>query len=331
MAPKKKPANKAEDGPDPFEEFVKRYNKNQKENDTPKIKEVADYIQKIDEGEEVKCWNFREEFDPMSFRIFCFSLRQANFLGIDAIRVWKCRGGDESVRSVCYYLESQPAPNVWPNVQDLWFTDNDVTVLGCEFLGRTLGPKGNPIVNLLRLDYNKFGTPGVEKLSLGLAQNATLRHLSLQYCNIGEDGGEYIAHILMFIRCALEKLELCGNYLGNRGVVDVLHGARRTKCLREIDLFDNKFNDDVEPGTQTSPVIDALRDLFANNQNLKRYHLHGNQISEDGAHQLVNGMIGNNHLELVKVPERCSMKTWEALEFQLNSAKGKKGKKGKKK
>jgi len=318
MAPKKKPAKAADGEVDLFDEFMKRYAKNQKEYDTPKFLNVQEIIDKIvNLGEEVPCWNFDREFDPMAFRILFHSLRQAAFPDIEGIRVWKCNGGDESVRSVCYYLDSDPPPNV----KDVQFTDNGVTALGCEFLGRTLGPNGNTMVNLLRLDYNPFGSLGVEKLSLGLAQNASLRQLSLRYCGIGEDGGQYLAHILMFHRNALEVLELRGNYLGNKGIVDVFSGARRTKQLGSIDVFDNKFTDSPE-------VVKSLRDLFANNTSLTSYDLGGNQISDAGASQLVNGMIGHSHLQQVMVTERCSSKTFEALEFQLAAGKGKK--KGKK-
>mmetsp|Transcript_11749 Transcript_11749/g.30154 ORF Transcript_11749/g.30154 Transcript_11749/m.30154 type:complete len:317 (-) Transcript_11749:51-1001(-) len=314
MAPKKKP--KADgDGPDLFEEFVKKYNKNQKEFETPKLPAMTEIIRKMEE-EDVKAWCFYDEFDPMSFRILFHSLRQTNFPDIEALRVWKCNGGDESVRSVCYYLDMQPPPNV----KDLQFTDNGVTPLGCEFLGRTLGPTGNTVINLLKLDYNQFGTAGVEKLALGLSQNATLRHLSLQYCGIAEDGGQYISHILMFFKCALEVLMLRGNYLQDKGVIDVLNGARRSKTLTQIDLYDNKFSDSPE-------VIKTLRELFANNTALTKYDLSGNRISEAGASALVNGMIGHNHLDKVLVTEQVSSKTWEALE-EVTAGKGKK--KGKK-
>mmetsp|Transcript_5842 Transcript_5842/g.13931 ORF Transcript_5842/g.13931 Transcript_5842/m.13931 type:complete len:321 (+) Transcript_5842:89-1051(+) len=320
MAPKKKPG-KTDGEPDIFEEFLKKYGKNQKEFDTPKIQEVQDIINKVqEEGEDVIAWNFSREFDPMSFRVLWNTLRQVGLNTIKAIRIWKCNGGDESVRSVCQYLDSNPPPAV----EDLQFTDNGLTALGCEFLGRTLGPTGNKVVNLLRLDYNLIGTAGIQKLSVGLTQNATLRHLSLQYCGIGEDGGEHVAHILMFIRCAIERLELRGNYLGNKGVISIFQGARRSKNLRAIDVFDNKFADSPE-------VIEALRDLFANNTKLESYKLGGNQMSDAGVRQLIQGMVGHSHLKEVFVPERCKEENIEAL-FQLTQAKkGKKGKKGKKK
>jgi len=329
MAPKKKPAKAGEGEVDVFEEFTKTHIKKQKEFDTAKIPEVQEIFQRIEEGEEMASWNFSREFDPMAFRVLFTALRQP---GVDpttkapldcvnlikAIRVWKCNGGDESVRSVCHYLDAVPSPAV----EDLQFTDNGVTQLGCEFLGRTLGPSGNKVVNLLRLDFNQFGSAGIEKLSVGLSQNSTLRHLSLQYCGIGEDGGTYLAHTLMFIRNALEVLELRGNFLRNQGVIDVLTGARRAKCLRKIDLFDNKFTD-------TPEVVEAIKDLFQNNTKLEDYNFAGNQISDEGAAKLVSGMIGQAHLKNVLVPERCSQKTFEALELTLAAGKGKK--KGKKK
>jgi len=314
----KKPAKEGE--VDLFEDFTKKYAKNQREFDTPRIAEVQDYVTRIvDDGEEVPSWNFTKEFDPMAFRILFHSMHQSGLATIRALRVWKCNGGDESVRSVCYYLDSNPPPAV----EDLQFIDNGVTELGCGFLGRTLGPNGNSVVNLLRLDFNMFGTAGVKQLSLGLSQNSTLRHLSLQYCGITEDGGEHIAHILMYFKSSLEILDLRGNYLGT-GIVDVFHGCRRSK-LRKIDVFDNKFTD-------TPEVVATLRDLFAVNTKLESYNLGGNHISDAGARHLIQGMLGHTHLKEVLVPERCKGETFEALEFQLGASKGKKkGKKGKKK
>lgn len=255
----------------------------------------------------------------MHFRVLFQSLRMAGYDQIEAIWLWRCNGGDESVRCVCYYLNS---PDPVPQVKDLHFVDNGVTVLGCEFLGRTFGPRGNRVVEVLRLDNNHFGAAGVEQLSLGLSQNSTLRQLSLNYCEIGPEGGPFLAHIMMFVRCAIEKLELKGNYLGDEGIVEVFHGCRRTKSLQHIDVSDNKFTD-------TPEVVDALRFLFTNNTSISTYNLSGNQISDQGAHKLVNGMIGQSHLTAVMVTERCSVQTFEAIEEITSAKKGKK--KGKKK
>lgn len=326
MAPKKKPAGKGAEGEvDLFEEFMKRYAKAKKEYDVSKIPEVEGYIVQIgEEGDEaVPSWNFYQEFDPMAFRILMHSLRQSGYNKMQALRVWKCNGGDESVRSICYYLDMKPEPEVI----DLQFTDNEVTPLGCEFIGRTLGPGGNGKITFLRLDYNKFGAPGVERLKWGLSQNSALRVLSLQYCDItGEEGGRHLSHILLFIRSALEQLLLKGNNLGNDGVLEVMTGAKRAKKLKTLDISDNKFS-------EAPDVIDGMLKLFAYNTTLANYKLSGNEITDVGAQKLIHGMIGQSHLAEVVVPERCSVKTFEALEQALGAGKGKgkKGKKGKKK
>lgn len=317
MAPKKKPAAQAGDV-DLWEEFKKRLRKNEQEFETPKIPAFLEIAKRIEEGEPVNSWVFDSEFDAMAFRILFHSLVQAKYNDIMAIRVWKCNGGDESVRSVCGYIDSEEPPGV----VDLSFLDNGVTELGCDFLARTLGPNGNKVINSLRLDYNQFGTPGIEKLSLGLSQNSTLRYLSLQYCNIGEDGGIFLAHILMFHRNALEVLKLRGNYLGDAGIADVLTGAQRAKALSEIDLYDNKFTD-------TPDIIKGLSELIQNNTALTVYDLSGNQISDAGAHQLVQRMVQVNHLKSVFVTEQVSSKTWEALEEVTGGKPKKKGKKRK--
>merc|ERR1719272_879252 len=98
MAPKKKAAA-AGDGPDPFEEFKKKYQKLLKEHEgTPKIKEVEMICDKIASGEEdgsTSSWVLTEPFDPMAFRL------------IKMLRMWTCgQPGDEAVRAVCFYLDS---------------------------------------------------------------------------------------------------------------------------------------------------------------------------------------------------------------------------------
>lgn len=320
MAPKKKPAGK-EGEPDPYDDFLKVYMKKQREFDCPKLQDMLDMMQRMDEGEDVLNWNFMREFDPMSFRVLFQSLRQSGYNLIEALRIWKCNGGDESVRSVCSYLNT---PEPQPQVKDLQFIDNGVTDLGCEFLGKTLGPAGNKEVLILNLNYNKFGSPGVWKLSAGLSMNNSLRVLQLCYCGINQDGGQPLKHILMFEQGKIERLELRGNFLGNVGIVDVFSGAGRAKMLQNLDVFDNKFTD-------TPDVIDTLKELFGLNTTIKTYNLGGNVISDAGASSLVTEMArcGYTHLQQVTISERCSATTFDALDIQLGASKGKKKKKGK--
>ena len=74
-----------------------------------------------------------------------------------------------------------------PCVEDFQCVDCNLTSLGCEFLANallttTIKPQ---TVTYIRLDYNRIGSLGIQKLSHGLAQSETIRALSLQYCAIG--------------------------------------------------------------------------------------------------------------------------------------------------
>ena len=135
------------------------------------------------------------------------------------------------------------------------------------FAARALGWKDRkdgeivklPPVQLLRLDYNKFGSAGVERLSQGLAQNNTLRGLWLQYCSIGPEGGQHLANILMYRDSEMDQLLLRGNELRDVGMTALLKGVKRNQKLRILDVADNKF-------TECNEVLDLLLELFANNQ-----------------------------------------------------------------
>ena len=69
----------------------------------------------------------------------------------------------------------------------------------CEFLGRALtpGPKCAPLC-FLKLDFNNFGSAGVENLALGLKNNEFLKMISLCYCGIDEDGARPLFEMLIF-------------------------------------------------------------------------------------------------------------------------------------
>jgi len=106
----------------------------------------------------------------------------------------------------------------------------------------------------------------------------------------------------------------------------VVHGAKRARKLKTLDVADNKFGEDKQ-------TLEALLVLFRTNTVLERYNLVGNSITDAGAEKLIHGMIGLHHLKEVQIPEQCSAMTHEALETALGTGKGKgkKGKKGKKK
>ena len=76
--------------------------------------------------------------------------------------------------------------------------DNKITPLGCEFISRTIHPKANTNVMILKLDHNEFGSEGLRRLSEGMAINKTVEQLSLTYCNIDAAGARPLFEILIF-------------------------------------------------------------------------------------------------------------------------------------
>ena len=299
-----------------------------------KLPDVDPIKEKIEGGEECQTWNFTTgPVDHMAFALLWKSLRETGYKYVRAIRLWKCNNddGDESVRSVCHFLESPACAGA---VEDIQFTDIGVTALGCRFLGQALGgstkipgtvPNANfvPPVTYLRLDCNRIGGAGVVQLAAGLAQNKNITALSLQYCAIGENGGLPLRDILMYQQSKLEILMLRGNELQDAGVEALLSGVRRSKTLKVLDITDNKANLE-QPG-----ILALLLECFTGVLTLEKYCLGGNQLTDVGVEEVVKGVTGQAHVKEIQIPERCSAGAFTKLAEALGG--GKKGKKGKKK
>jgi len=101
--------------------------------------------------------------------------------------------------------------------------DNEITPLGCEFLGKVLGPT-SPIVKL-KLDHNCFGTEGLRNLTVGLSKNSSVEKLSLKYCKIDQHGARYLQEILANISSKIKSIKLQGNPLKNEGTFQLLRAA----------------------------------------------------------------------------------------------------------
>lgn len=153
--------------------------------------------------------------------------------------------------------------------------DNRITHLGCEFIARSLHPKMNPTIQVLKLDHNQFGSQGVINLSTSLAINPHLKILSLTYCGIDAEAAQALFEILIFTRSSLEEVNLSGNFLRNEGVRKVLLGTSIAKSLKKIYLADNQFNDDAE-------MIKAIEFCMVKNKTLTRYDFKYNNITDKG-------------------------------------------------
>ena len=61
---------------------------------------------------------------------------------------------------------------------------NEISPLGCQFLGKLMMPRITNNIAVLKLDHNNFGSEGLMYLAEGLAMNPIITHLSLKYNNI---------------------------------------------------------------------------------------------------------------------------------------------------
>lgn len=221
------------------------------------------------------------------------------------------------MRAVTQFVQQAKSINV------LELLDNKITKLGCEFIGKTLHPRANCNIQILKLDHNDIGGQGVTALVEGLAINQSLQMLSLTYCDIDQSGARAIFELLIYSKSNLEELNLSGNHLRNEGVIVVFRGLSINKKLKKIYLADNQFN-------EHDSVLAAIEQCWNKNKNLGRYDLRYNTLTDYGVGKFTTYLETANHVFEVEIPERVSKETLESFRERLAANKPKKGKKGKK-
>jgi len=121
---------------DSIEKFWKFYKKKSAEFEVaicPIIKDKFDLF--IDEQEVPTRFHVWTELGWPGTRAIMDALREVKYQHCTSIRFWKTYCEDEGVRAICQYLECTK------NVLFLELLDNNITALGCEFLGKALHPK----------------------------------------------------------------------------------------------------------------------------------------------------------------------------------------------
>ena len=161
------------------------------------------------------------------------ALRAADYQHAKIIRLCRTLCEDEGVRATCNYIA------INPNVIMLDLMANNLSPLGCEFVGKLMHPDMKRNIVNLKLDHNAFGSAGMDMLAAGLRMNKVVQNLSLTYCEIDEKGARSIFEILLFQGSSLEEINLSGNHLRNNGVIEVLKGATAAKKLNKLILQDN--------------------------------------------------------------------------------------------
>ncbi|EGR33938.1 hypothetical protein IMG5_030190 [Ichthyophthirius multifiliis] len=92
------------------------------------FKEKLDYA--IEEEEHITKIHMWEEIGPVGIRAIMDSLSEIQYQHTKSVRLWKVRAQDEGTRTICNYMEKVKT------LELLDLMDNQISKLGCEFLGR---------------------------------------------------------------------------------------------------------------------------------------------------------------------------------------------------
>lgn len=168
-------------------------------------------------------------------------------------------------------------------------------------------------VKVLRLDGNEPGELAKD-LAAAVRENYSLTHLSLCKCDIADDNAVAIAGSLDG-QATLTRLELTDNMLGNRGAAQLSAALRGNKCLRSLDIGNNKI-DDGDPVSREEGGH-AIARMLSRNFTLQHLNLRQNSIKRAGD-DIAEQLRGNTSLlELDFSYNDFSFKSYSAVAAAL--------------
>lgn len=93
------------------------------------------------------------------FDTFC---EQGGYKHLESIILSNLKTYDEGLKSLCKYMETAKT------VKELELEINQISPIGCLYLGNALSPRNLVPTVKLNLSYNKFGSEGLKNLAKGL-------------------------------------------------------------------------------------------------------------------------------------------------------------------
>jgi Ran GTPase-activating protein (RanGAP) involved in mRNA processing and transport len=206
------------------------------------------------------------------------ALIAADYDGLRCLRFWNCGFGDVGMKFL-----SEGLLNL-PKLVQLDVTDCLFGPVGCGYLAGYLRKISKANVETVKLDYNDIGSEGLKILCDGLMFNCALKKLSLAYCNIDARGGAELTRVLSRQEIGLTNLNLEGNELGSRGIIELSMGIGKNRTLQKLNISSNKFG-----GTEEE--MKALCRGFKSCTTLSQIDMDGNLIKDAG----LSFMIANLH------------------------------------
>lgn len=166
---------------------------------------------------------------PVGLRSIIDSFIDIEYSGLKILKLLRVNAEDEGLRTICNYV------NKTFSIEELNLSENGITKLGCEFLGKTLADPKCSLLKL-KLDGNPIGTSGLHNLSIGLRGNSMIEKLSLKNCEIEQEGGRIIQIILANINSKICNLKLSQNNLQAGGLIEILKVLRSNDTLGKLTI-----------------------------------------------------------------------------------------------
>ena len=140
-------------------------------------------------------------------------------------------------------------------------TDDDV---------RRIAKATREISTLTHLGFFRcsFTKDQIALLCYGLGPS--LKHLLLQYSNVGDNGLFWISQLLKRKETQLERLFVCDDVIGDKGIAALSDALEKNKTLKLLCVTDNMFTNDG---------LQYMLNMLRNNMTLKTLHFSGQNNS----------------------------------------------------
>jgi hypothetical protein len=286
MGPKQKAKGKGKDEEDDTStvDLLAIYKKQCRQHEIPYSKVIENQINsKLEEDTHLQELLIDDKIGEEGMIQFSKALKLTNknlgYKHLQSIRVWEGNIGNQGLRSFYNYIVETKNYNI--NI--LEFINCGIEKLGCEFISRMLYPTLSYNIKILILDYNKIGDEGLKELTKGLSCNITINYLSLNYCEITNDGMPYLKSIFENDNSGLEKLYVQGNHIGNESMSELLDllSTKEELPLEEINLSNTNIG-------SNATFINSLLLCMKNNKTIHTYNLKYNLISKFEFKQIIS-------------------------------------------
>lgn len=147
-------------------------------------------------------------------------------------------------------------------------------------------------LQLLNLSYNNLGEIGIKNLQSFLVKASYLSHLDLSHCAFGPGGAATLAQYFMCL--PLVSLSICGNDIGDKGVMKLAVNFKYLTTIENMDLAENKV---------THAGAAFIGHHLNNLVNLQILDLRKNQVGDAGAAAICSHLNGLTKIHTLSLAE----------------------------